>query len=103
MKAFFLLLLLGRAAEIYFSSFWPSGHAPIYNCNIEKISFEGLNTTVEVTSQIKMSLLSLITLVFEINCNICFFSSRNSICGIVPQIDTYCEVIAMKGLATDKK
>lgn len=58
MKAFFLLLLLERAAEIYFfSSFWPSGHAPIYNCNIEEISFEGLNTTVEVTSQIKMSLL----------------------------------------------
>ena len=101
-KAVFLLLVLETTAEIhFFSSFWPSGHAQIYNCNIDL--FWGLYTTAEVISQIKMPLLSPRTLVFEINCNIWFFSSQNSVCGIVSQINTYSEVIATKGLAIDKK
>lgn len=50
-----------------------------------------------------MALISLTTLVFEKNSDICFFSSRNSLRGIVSQVNTYSEVIAMKRIAADKK
>lgn len=50
-----------------------------------------------------MALISLTTLVFEKNSDICFFSSRNSLCGIVSQVNTYPEVISMKRTAADKK
>lgn len=50
-----------------------------------------------------MAPISLTTLVFEKNSNICFFSSRNSLCDIVSQVNTYSEVIAVKRIAADKK
>lgn len=84
----------------FFLAFWPCSNLQLqYWIDL----FWGLDTTAEVTSQIKMPPLSPTTLVFEINCNIWVCSSWHSICVITSQINTYLEVTAMKGLATDKK
>lgn len=83
-----------------FLAFWPCSNLQLqYWTDL----FWGLDTPAEVTSQIKMPPLSLTTLVFEINCNIWVCSSWHSICVITSQINTYSEVNARKGLATDKK